>query len=164
MDLTIRNANPSDARSIADIYNHYILNTHITFETEVVEAEEIDERIKSIVDGSLPWLVAQSSDEILGYAYASSWKQRKAYEHTVESTIYISHNHVNLGIGKPLYQALIGALRASEMHSAIGGIALPNKASVRFHEHFGFEKVGHLERVGFKHDQWIDVGYWQLML
>ncbi len=164
MDLTIRSARTSDAKVIADIYNHYILNTHITFETEVVTAEQIEERIDSIVDNGLPWLVVQSADEILGYAYASRWKQRQAYKHTVESTIYMNQEFLHRGAGGPLYRALIDMLRENDLHSVIGGIALPNKASVQFHERLGFEKVGHLERVGYKHEQWIDVGYWQLML
>ncbi len=164
MDIEIRPASIDDAARIAAIYNHYILNTHITFETDTVDAEQMSARITEISELGLPWLIAESDNDVVGYAYASRWKQRRAYEHTVESTIYLDETRQNNGIGIPLYGALINELIALRKHSVIGGISLPNKSSVRFHERFGFEKAGHLDEVGFKQGRWIDVGYWQLRL
>ena len=99
---------------------------------------------------------------MLGYAYASRWQGRCAYRFAVEATIYLDSENTGQGIGLPLYSALLDAIKAHSMRSVIGGISLPNEASIRLHERLGFAKVGHFEKVGFKHDQWVDVGYWQL--
>ncbi len=164
MELTIRPATTDDAEQIAAIYNYYIANTVVTFETEQVDAHEIAERIAAAIAIPLPWLIAEDDGTLLGYAYASKWKGRCAYRFAVESTIYLDYEKTGKGIGMPLYSALIDAIRAHSMRSVIGGISLPNDASVHLHERLGFRKVGHFERVGFKQDRWVDVGYWQLQL
>lgn len=166
MEITIRPVQPTDSDStqIAAIYNHYVLNSHNTFETEAVSASEIRQRIVETLALPLPWLVSASSDKVLGYGYASKWKGRCAYQFSVESTIYIDPDHTGQGIGLPLYAELIEAIRNRSMHAVIGGIALPNEPSIRLHEHLGFKKVGHFEQVGYKQKRWVDVGYWQLML
>ena len=162
--MDIRPAETEDAAAIAAIYNHYVATTCITFETDPVSASEMAERIAETRASNLPWLLAQANDEVLGYAYASKWKGRCAYRHSVESTVYLDAAKTGQGIGKPLYAALIDALRARAMHAVIGGIALPNEASIALHERMGFEKVAQFKQVGFKQDRWIDVGYWQLLL
>ncbi len=164
MDFSIRHATVDDAEQVAAIYNYYIANTVITFEIEPVDAGEIADRIDATNAIPLPWLVAERQAKVLGYAYASKWKGRCAYRFAVESTIYLDIEQTGKGIGLPLYSALIDAIRAQSMRSVIGGISLPNDASVRLHERLGFQKVGHFERVGFKLDRWVDVGYWQLQL
>ena len=153
---------PEDAAAIAAIYNHYVATTCITSETDSVSAHDMAERIAETRATNLPWLLAQANGQVLGYAYASKWKGRCAYRHSVESTVYLDAAKTGQGIGKPLYAALIDALRARSMHAVIGGIALPNDASIALHERMGFEKVAHFRQVGFKQDRWIDVGYWQL--
>lgn len=162
--LTVRSAETDDAAELADIYNYYIRNTCITFETEPVTSEQMADRIAETIATPLPWLVVETPGEILGYAHASSWKGRCAYRFSVETTIYLATNHTNKGIGLKLYTALIDAIRSMSLHSVIGGIALPNEHSVRLHERMGFEKVGQFRQVGYKHDRWVDVGYWQLLL
>ena len=164
MKATIRPAQPADSNEIAAIYNHYVLNSHCTFETEIVFDAEIQQRIRETHALALPWLVSVSSDKVMGYAYASKWKGRCAYQFSVESTIYIDPGHTGEGIGLPLYTALIETIRNLPMHAVIGGIALPNEPSIRLHESLGFRKVGHFEQVGYKQNRWIDVGYWQLIL
>ncbi|MEM7053630.1 MAG: arsinothricin resistance N-acetyltransferase ArsN1 family B [Pseudomonadota bacterium] len=164
MKATIRPARPADSTEIAAIYSHYVLNSHCTFETEVVSADEIQRRIRETLVLPLPWLVSVSSDKIVGYAYASKWKGRCAYQFSVESTIYIDSAHTSKGIGLALYTTLIETIRNLPMHAVIGGIALPNEPSIHLHESLGFKKVGHFEQVGYKQNRWIDVGYWQLML
>lgn len=161
---SIRPALSRDAGDLARIYNHYVASTCITFETEPVSAADMAQRVSETMNASLPWLVAEASGSIVGYAYASRWKGRCAYRHSVESTVYLDTDHTGNGIGMPLYTTLLAALRAASMHAVIGGIALPNEPSVRLHERLGFRKVAHFEQVGFKHDRWIDVGYWQLLL
>lgn len=163
-DMIIRSANEEDAAELVRIYNYYIDNTCITFETEAIDKGEMARRIAEAIRIPLPWLVAEQGGRILGYAYASKWKGRCAYRFAVESTIYLDPDRTGKGTGSKLYAALIEAIRLHSMRSVIGGISLPNEASIRLHERLGFKKVGHFERVGFKQDRWVDVGYWQLLL
>ena len=160
-DVTIRAAKLRDAAAIASIYNHYVANTIITFELHPVSAREMKARIKFII-GMYPWIVAELRGEVVGYAYANKWKERAAYQHSTETTVYLRPDSTGRGIGRLLYAKLIADLRAAGCHAIIGGIALANAASVGLHEAMGFRKVAHFEQVGRKFDRWIDVGYWQL--
>jgi phosphinothricin acetyltransferase len=160
----IRPANARDAEAIATIYNHYIVHTPVTFETEPVSAAEMAARIHEIVQASLPWLVIEDQGVIAGYAYASKWKGRCAYRYSAETTVYLDAGTCGRGLGKRLYEALIAELQRLGFHVAIGGIALPNEASVALHETLGFEAVARFREVGFKFEQWLDVGYWQRLL
>jgi phosphinothricin acetyltransferase len=153
-----------DAEAIARIYNHYILNTIITFEEEVITAEEMQTRIDEVLGCSLPWLVAEQEGQVVGYAYASKWKGRCAYRYSVESTVYLDSGYAGKGFGTALYERLFALLKESGMHVVIGGVALPNPASVALHDKMGMKKVAHFEETGFKFGQWIDVGYWEVVL
>lgn len=155
---------PIEAADIAQIYNHYITHTIITFEEEIVSDDVIAERIQEVQLSQLPWLVAEQDGEILGYAYASKWQGRCAYRYSAEVTVYLSPDHVGKGIGFALYSKLLPALKSQGIHVALGGIALPNEASVKLHEKLGFLKVAQFKEVGFKFNRWIDVGYWQRIL
>jgi len=159
----IRNATTDDAPAIARIYNHYIHNAITTFEVQSVSVEEMQKRIIDI-GSSLPWLVSIDKGNVIGYAYASKWKSRCAYLFSAESTVYLAPDVAGRGIGSQLYKELLDNLRLRSMHSVIGGIALPNQASIALHEKSGFEKVAHFKEVGRKFNQWIDVGYWELIL
>jgi phosphinothricin acetyltransferase len=164
MAINIRNAVPQDAEAIAKIYNHYVLNTIITFEEIAVTVEEMATRAKEIQSASMPWLVAEENGNVVGYAYASKWKARAAYRNTLESTVYLDPTQVAKGIGTQLYNALFALLREKSVHVAIGVIALPNEASVILHEKFGMHKAAHFSEVGYKFNRWLDVGYWQVTL
>lgn len=160
----IRTATSDDSKAIRDIYNHYVLHSLATFETEPVSAEEMEQRVARVVtEFQLPWFVFVSNDKVVGYAYATQWKQRAAYEKTVETTIYLHPEEFGKGVGRQLYSALLEDLKSSGYHAILGGIALPNKASIVLHERLGFVKVGQLKEVGYKFDRWVDVGYWQLV-
>ena len=159
----IRTATLDDASAICDIYNHYIKNTIVTFEEEPLTSEAMQGRIEEIT-ATLPWLVFENESNIVGFAYASRWNGRCAYRYAVESTLYLTPNAIGRGIGKQLYRELIDILKQQSMHSIIGGVALPNPASVALHEKLGFKKVAHFEQVGWKFNQWIDVAYWELIL
>ena len=161
---TIRNVLPVDSAEIARIYNYYIANTIVTFEEEAVSGDIIGERIDEAHRSQLPWLVAEQDGRILGYSYASKWKGRSAYRFSAEVTVYIGHDHVGKGIGLRLYSRLLPALKSQGIHVAIGGIALPNDASIKLHEKMGFLKAAQFNEVGFKFKRWIDVGYWQRIL
>ena len=160
----VRSVQPSDAVAIARIYNYYVLNTIITFEEEPVDADEMAARLAGVASAPLPWLVVESGGEVVGYAYASPWKSRRGYRFSVESSVYLHPEHLGHGWGSLLYAALLDDLRQLPIHTVIGGVALPNAASVRLHEKLGFRKVAHFSEVGLKFGRWIDVGYWQLLL
>ncbi|RVT46015.1 N-acetyltransferase family protein [Rheinheimera sediminis] len=160
----IRQATTADAAAIAAIYNHYVLNTTVTFEEQTVTTEQMAERIEQVQNDALPWLVLERSGDLLGYAYATKWRVRSAYRFSVESTVYVKDAVTTKGIGSQLYQQLLAELKALGLHLVIGGITLPNDKSVALHEKFGFEKCGHFHQVGFKFEQWRDVGYWQKLL
>jgi L-amino acid N-acyltransferase YncA len=160
----IRAAGPADAGAIARIYNHYILNTIVTFEVEAVTPGDIAARIAEVTQASLPWLVAEHEGRVVGYAYASRWKGRCAYRFSAEATVYLDHADTGRGHGSLLYRELLEDLGARGTHAVIGGVALPNAASEALHGKFGFTKVAHFREVGFKFDRWIDVAYWQRLL
>lgn len=161
--ITSRSATLSDAKLICDIYNYYIKNTTVTFEKEPLATHDMEKRLAAATSKH-PWLVLEQSGTVLGYAYAGAWKSRCAYEHSVESTVYLQHGAAGHGFGSILYQKLIGLLKQNNVHAIIAGIALPNEASIALHEKFGFENIARFREVGYKFDRWIDVGYWELIL
>lgn len=158
----IRNATLKDAQRIADIYNYYIEHTVVTFEETLVTENEIKTRIQEKTK-DLPWLVFEEAGMVIGYAYASKWAGRCSYRFSSEITVYLDVNCKGRGVGTQLYTALIEQLKTLNYHVIIGGITLPNLASERLHEKFGFEKAAHYKEIGFKFNQWLDVGYWQLI-
>jgi len=160
----LRPATPADAAAIADIYNHYVLNSIVTFEEEAVSTDDMAGRIREILGAGLPWLVWNEKGRVLGYAYASKWKSRCAYRYAAEATVYLDQTATGRGIGTKLYVALFDRLKREKFHSVIGGVALPNPASAALHETLGFQKVAHFKEVGWKFEKWIDVGYWELIL
>jgi phosphinothricin acetyltransferase len=111
----------------------------------------------------LPWLVAERTGEVIGYACATRWKNRSAYRHSVEATIYLEDGCQGHGIGQSIYVELLSILKALGVHAVIGGAAMPNPASAALHEKLGFEHVASFRQVGFKQGRWVDVDYWQLL-
>ena len=154
----------ADSASVADIYNHYVASTIVTFEEEPVAADTMALRIDAVQARGFPWLVAEQAGRVLGYAYAGPWKQRSAYRFSVESSVYIAPDRTGRGLGGALYRELIQRLKALDVHAVVGGISLPNAESVALHEKCGFRQVAHFSEVGRKFERWIDVGYWQLTL
>jgi L-amino acid N-acyltransferase YncA len=152
-----------DIPAICAIYNYYIENTVITFEEVPVPVSEMSERVK-FHSKLWPWLVCEVEGAVVGYAYASKWKERAAYKNSVEISVYIQNASVGKGYGKALCGALLDALTKLGCHVVIGGVALPNAASIALHEHFGFQMVAHFSEVGFKFGRWVDVAYWQKIL
>lgn len=160
----IREATDSDAASIAAIYNFYIRNSVATFEEKVISAGDIVRRMEKVRNLGFPWVVAEDRGGIVGYAYATSWNERSAYRFSAEVTVYVSNDSVSRGWGTKLYESLFARLTEMKMHVLIGGITLPNDASVALHEKFGMNKAAHYDEVGRKFDKWLDVGYWQKIL
>ena len=160
-NTTIRPAAVTDAGSIAAIYNHYVVNTIVTFEEDPVSASEVARRIEDVWAASLPWLVAELDGRVIGYAYASKWKPRHGYRFSTEVSVYLEDGYGGRGIGSKLYGELFSILRGLGMRNVVGGIGLPNEVSVALHEKFGMTKVAHFPAIGIKFGRWIDVGYWQ---
>jgi len=163
-EAAIRDAVDGDAAAIAAIYNVHVRDTIVTFELDEVDAAEMMRRMAQVRALGLPWLVLEERGDVIGYAYAGQWKARAAYARTVESSIYLADAACGRGLGKQLYVALIERLHAHGIHAVIGGVSLPNAASVALHERLGFEAVGAFREVGWKFGRWIDVGYWQARL
>lgn len=156
----VREATESDLPTIAAIYAYETRYTYSTFETE----ERPLQAWRHKLHGHYPFLVAEEDGSVLGYAYASEFRDRPAYHRTVETSVYIDREARGRGIGSALYDALLARLAGSGFHTALALIALPNDASVRLHERAGFELVGTMREVGDKQERMIDVGVYQRML
>ena len=159
-DISIRSANPEDAKELLKIYAYYVTDTAISFETEVPSEEEFKLRIEEVLK-SYPFIVACKDDEILGYAYLHSFVGRKAYELSAETTIYLNPDKKKMGIGKKLYSVLEDIAKAqniTNLYSCIGYVGKEdeylNNNSVQFHEHIGFRMVGKFENCGHKFGRW----------
>ena len=161
--MMIRPIEQSDIANVLAIYEYYIINSPATFEEEVPSLESFTERINTILE-KYPYLVYEEDGEILGYAYAGPFRTRIAYRFSTEVSVYIHKDHFGKGLGKALYGALLPIVKKQGFHTAIGGLTMPNEASVRLHEHFGFKKVAEFQDSGFKFGQWHNTGFWQLML
>jgi len=159
----IRLADARDAAAVQAIYAPYVRETAISFETEPPSVEEIAARMRAVL-AYAPWLVCEREGRVVAYAYAGRFHARAAYQWSVEVTVYVDRDHRRRGVGLALYGALLAALRLQGFCTAVGIIALPNPASVGMHEALGFERVGVIPAVGFKHGRWHDVGWWRLAL
>jgi phosphinothricin acetyltransferase len=160
----IRLAVDADFAAIAAITNHWIRHTAIHFATSEQSADELLASAQA-GGGIHPWLVLTTADgAVAGYAKAGTLRQRAAYRWAVETGIYLAPEHCGQWRGRRLYARLLEVLRAQGFHAALGGIALPNDASVRLHERLGFRCVGVVPRAGRKFDRWHDVGFWHLPL
>ncbi len=157
----IRVAKPSDAASILEIYTPYILNTAITFETEIPSLENIEHRIITYQE-SWPWLTYEVDGTIAGYAYATKHRERAAYQWCVESSVYVSDNFQQKGIAQALYTALFEILKYQGCRNVYAGITLPNDKSTSFHKKFGFSKIAEYKNIGYKLGLWNTVSWWEL--
>jgi phosphinothricin acetyltransferase len=163
MTTTLRPVTAADAAAICAIYNPYVLETVISFEQSPVSEADMAQRIRDYT-AQYPWLVAEADDKVVAYAYATRWRARAAYDHTLESTVYVDKAYAGRGIAKPLYLQLLRELKSRGIRAVVGCIALPNDASVALHEKCGFVKVAHFPQVGRKFERWVDVGFWQATL
>lgn len=165
--IAIRAATPEDAASIAAIYAPHVLTGTASFEIDPPDARAMRTRMAA-GDGLYPWMVVTNGDGdssgVIGYAYAGKFRDRPAYKYVCETSIYLTDASSGSGAGRLLYEALIDTLRAQGFVHAIGTITLPNDRSIKLHEAVGFRRQGVYREVGFKHGQWIDVGFWQCEL
>jgi L-amino acid N-acyltransferase YncA len=163
MPARVRPATAADAAACLEIYRPYVLDTAITFETDVPTVEEMADRI---VDARVmhEWLVLEVDGEVTGYAYAHQFNSRAAYQWSVETSVYLAQDRLRSGGGRMLYAELLRRLAERGFRRAFAGIAQPNDASNALHQAFGFRRAGHCRRVGWKLGAWHDVQWWQLDL
>lgn len=160
--MRIRFADPDDAPAVRDIYAPVVRDTAISFEETPPSVTDLREGIEG---ERYPWLVGEDTGgAVVGFAKASAHKGRGAYRWAVDVSAYVREDHRGRGVGTGLYEALLELLAAQGFRVAVAVIALPNPASVGLHESMGFERVGTFDRVGYKHGEWRDVGWWQLSL
>ena len=154
----IRSAHEADLPALLEIYNYYVANTHITFD---LEPRTLAERAvwfsQFAATGRYQCFVAEQDGRVIGWASSSRFKERAAYDTSVETTVYLAQCATRRGIGSRLYAALFAALSREDVHRAYGGIAAPNPASIRLHEKTGFERVAGYREVGRKFGRFWDV-------
>lgn len=157
MSLVVRQATPADLPGVADIFGWYAAHSVATFEESPRPVQQWRELHELVTRLGLPFLIAEAEGQLAGYAYASPWRPKPAYRHTVEDSIFVAPGMTGRGAGRSLLRSLLPAVAAAGARQVIAVIAgTGDAASVRLHESFGFRPAGLLTAVGFKHDQWID--------
>ena len=152
----IRFAKAGDAGAILDIYLPYIMNSAITFETEEIGLSEFQKRMEDI-QSSFPWLVYEEEGRVLGYAYATAYRERAAFAWDCECSVYVSEKAQRKGIASRLYQELFEQLRERGYYNVYAFITYPHNSSILLHKKFDFREVGVFHKTGFKLGKWWDL-------
>lgn len=158
--LRLRQATDGDALACAEIYAPFVSGTNITFEVEPPTAEQFVNRIAD-AQAAHRWLIAERGGTVIGYAYGHPFAERAAYGWSCETSVYLALDARRQGVGRALYEELLGDLAALGYRRAFAGITLPNEASVGLHRAFGFQDCGRYVRVGWKNGAWHDVVWMQ---
>lgn len=156
MSERIRNVLLSDAAQIASIYKYYVDHTTITFELDAPSEDEIAHRIMEYTK-TYPWIVMEIDGVVIGYAYASKFRERIAYRFTAEVSVYLSSEHQGEGYGKTLAKCLLESMTTYGFYIAIAGITATNLTSIHFFETLGFESCAMFPNVGYKNGEWLSV-------
>ncbi|MEB3281136.1 MAG: GNAT family N-acetyltransferase [Lyngbya sp.] len=166
MTPIIRFSQPSDIFQLTEIYNHYVLNTAITFDVKLFTVERrLEEWFQHYSNqGRYRLFVAEVEGQVVGYATSSCFRAKAAYETSVETSVYIHPKATKKGIGSLLYSALFKALKTEDVHRAYAGVTLPNPASIALHKKFGFKSVGIYREVGRKFYRYWDVEWFEKSL
>jgi phosphinothricin acetyltransferase len=162
--FSIRNARENDAAEVAAIYAHHVLHGTASYDTEPPSTDYIREKIRWVLGSGWPYLVAESEKGVIGYAYATQFRDRAAYRWTAENSIYVRADCLGRGVGKALLRELLTRAEACgfrQMIAVIGGAA---EASVRLHASCGFAEAGRIHAAGWKHGRWLDNVYMQKAL
>ncbi len=159
----IRAARPEDLGALTAIYNHYVVNTAVTFDLQTLTAAQRQPWFDEHRDSGPHRLLVATDDHrrCLGYASSSSWRPKPAYGTTVETSVYCHPDALGQGCGTGLYTALFAALEREDVHTIVAGVSLPNAASLALHERFGFRPVGVFHAVGRKFDKFWDVAWFE---
>lgn len=161
--MTIREAIVKDADALSEIYKYYVDNFPYSFEYIAPSAEEFAERI-TIISKKFPFFICEDNGEIIGFAYAHQFKDRKAYQWVCETSIYAKNGRTQKGIGSMLYSKLLPALKKQGFVKAYAVLGCPNEGSEIFHEKMGFSLVAKLSDIGYKLHSWHDIKYYVLEL
>ncbi|TYT63744.1 GNAT family N-acetyltransferase [Natrialba swarupiae] len=169
-DVRIRVAEPGtitggtvaggDAAAVRDIYAHFCESTPVTFEERAPTEAQLADRIASTLE-TYPWLVCERDGEVVGYAYASRLRKRRAYQWVVELSVYAAADARRSGVGRGLYESMFAILERQGVRDAYAVTTVPNPETVRFHERLGFERLGEFPAIGYSHDDWRDVAWWR---
>ena len=163
MDIKIRLATPEDAEALLGIYSYYVENTPITYELKCPTVEDFRNRIAKTLE-HYPYLVAEVSGTPVGYCYASRFRERAAYDHCVEMSIYIDKDAHHEGIGTILYEELEKRLYAQGILNLYASITASAEPSIHFHAKHGYTKVAHFHQCGRKFNQWLDMIWMEKIL
>jgi L-amino acid N-acyltransferase YncA len=162
MEPTIRPSKAADVAAIAEIYGYHVLNGLASFELLAPSADEIAKRRADVVGRNFPYLAAEMDGRLVGYAYASLYRARPAYRHTLEDSVYVHKDYGGRGIGKLLLNTLIESCEKAGCRQLIAVIGdSDNRGSIKLHAACGFGKVGVMKAVGFKFGRWVDSVYMQ---
>lgn len=161
--MHVRSGRPADLARLTEIYNHYVVHSHATFDLEPFTVQQRRAWFDQYADdGPHRLLVGEVDGAVVGYATSGRFRTKPAYGGTVETTIYLHHEHLGQGRADPLYAALLDALaREESVHVAVAGVALPGPASVALHRRHGFSPVGTFGELGYKFGRFIDVQWFQ---
>ncbi len=158
----VRTATAADLEAINDIYNHYVAETHVTFDVEPMSIEDRREWFGHYAEsGRHRLIVALDGDNVAGFASSSRFRPKPGYLTSVETSVYLAADLVGKGIGSRLYGELFKAIDGEDVHRAYAGIALPNPASIALHEKFGFKRVAHFTEQGRKFGRYWDVAWFE---
>ena len=160
MQEGVRMVSKGDAAFLVEIYRPFVEETVISFEYDVPSVEEMEERIVRVREGGYPWLVGEREGQVVGYAYASQFNERTAYQWAVNVTVYVDSACHGTGLAQKLYASLFAILSERGFVQAYALIIVPNLKSENFHKRFGFTPVGLLPSIGFKFGQWHSVQWW----
>jgi L-amino acid N-acyltransferase YncA len=158
---SVRAATSADLPAIAAIYNDAVRTSLSTFDTEPKPPEHFADRVASTRPGDHVLVAEDDEGSVLGFAYASTYRPRKAYAATRETSVYLADGTRGRGLGRALYDELLARVDADGIHTVLAVIAQPNPASEALHVATGFERVGVLREVGRKFDAWVDTALWQ---
>jgi phosphinothricin acetyltransferase len=166
LDSVIRPATLEDCYAIREIYNFYVSESLISFEEEPTDIQYWHEKFKLLDELGLPFIVAVSnSSEILGFAYLAPWRQKSAYRSTAENSIYLNKSAIGYGLGPKLLSELLRLGKLAGIKEVVAVISDSGaETSIEMHKKFGFKKMGHLPRVGFKLNNWLGVNLMQKSL
>jgi L-amino acid N-acyltransferase YncA len=163
-DLIMRTYRPGDIPAVTRIYGHYVRETVITFETEEPDEAEMADRFAAIAGKGHPLLIGEMDGEVIGYAYASTYRPREAYRFTCEDSIYLAPSAVGHGIGSKMLARLIDESSRAGLKQMLAVITAERENSVRLHAKHGFRMIGRYEALGFKFDRWLDIVHMQRAL
>ena len=160
MTITTRPAKHEDLPRLTEIYNHFVIHTPVTFDLEPYTIERRAAWFEQFADtGRHRLVVAEESGLVVGYAGTTRFRVKPAYDTTVETTVYSSPETIGKGIGRRLYATLFEAIAGENINRIVGGYALPNPASAKLHEMFGFKPVGVFSQCGYKFGKYWDVAW-----